>query len=133
MASEERGRDEGLEAEQGGGMKLSRIKELLDCDVLSGANGLDIEILQCLGADMMSDVLAFAEPGSLLVTGLTNSQSVRTAEIADATAIIYLRGKRPERRVLELAEELSIPIMATKLGMFDVCGRLYAQGIKGIC
>jgi predicted transcriptional regulator len=114
-------------------MKLSRIRDLLDCEVLSGANGLDIEIEQCLGADMMSDVLAFAEPGSLLVTGLTNSQSVRTAEIADATAIVYLRGKRPEPRVLELADELSIPILATKLGMFDVCGRLYAEGIKGIC
>jgi predicted transcriptional regulator len=133
MASEERGRDNDSQMGQGGGMKLSRIMELLECDVLSGANGLDIEIAQCLGADMMSDVLAFAEPGSLLVTGLTNSQSVRTAEIADATAIVYLRGKRPENRVLELAEELSIPILATKLGMFDVCGRLYAEGIKGIC
>ena len=114
-------------------MKLSRIMELLDCEVLSGTNGLNIDIAQCLGADMMSDVLAFAEPGSLLVTGLTNAQSVRTAEIADATAVVYLRGKRPDARVLELAEELSIPILATKLGMFDVCGRLYAEGIKGIC
>lgn len=114
-------------------MKLSEIRPLLECEMLSGSNGTDIEVSFCLGADMMSDVLAFAEPGALLITGLTNSQSVRTAEIADAIAIIYLRGKKPDARALGLAEELSIPVMATKLGMFEACGRLHAEGVRGIC
>ena len=133
MASGNREVDDDRNAWQGKSMKLCRVKELLEGEVLSGANGLDVEIAQCLGADMMSDVLAFAKPGALLVTGLTNSQSVRTAEIADAIAIVYLRGKRPDAGVLELARQMSIPVLATRLGMFDVCGRLYAEGIKGIC
>jgi predicted transcriptional regulator len=114
-------------------MKLSHVKEILECEVLSTPDGLGVEVQLCLSADMMSDVLAFAKPGALLVTGLTNSQSVRTAEIADATGIVYLRGKRPTEPVLELAREISLPVLATQLGMFEVCGRLFAEGMKGVC
>lgn len=114
-------------------MRVATIKEILECEVLAGAEQLDLEVESCLSADMMSDVLAFAQPGALLVTGLTNSQSVRTAEIADAVAIVFLRGKRPNGSVLTLAEESSIPVLATPLGMFEVCGRLHAAGMRGIC
>ncbi|MFH1676683.1 MAG: transcriptional regulator [bacterium] len=114
-------------------MKLSRISELLNCKVLSGADKLDREISSCMSSDMMSDVLAFANPGSLLMTGLVNSQSVRTAEIADASAIVYLRGKRPEKQTIDLSEALSIPLLCTDLGMFEACGILHKEGLLGIC
>jgi len=114
-------------------MKLSEIKELLSCEVVLGDGEENKEISIVLSSDMMSDVLAFAEPGALLVTGLTNSQSVRTADMADAAAIVYIRGKKPDKMSVKLAEELSIPLYATKLGMFEVCGILYTKGMKGIC
>jgi hypothetical protein len=87
-------------------MKLSQIGELLNCSVLSGADKLDREINSCMSSDLMSDILAFANPGSVLLTGLVNSQSVRTAEIADASAVIYLRGKKPEKSTIELSASL---------------------------
>jgi predicted transcriptional regulator len=115
-------------------MKLSEIKELLDCEVLYGQDVIDdIEISTCLCSDMMSDVLAFAEPWALLLTGLTNSQSVRTANIADAAAVVYIRGKRPDKQTLDLAEEMRIPLLATDMGMFDACGKLFEGGLRGIC
>jgi len=114
-------------------MKLSRISELLTCEVLSCFDKLDGDIRSCMSSDMMSDVLAFANPGSLLLTGLTNSQSVRTAAIADAGAIVYLRGKKPDKQTIELAEQLSIPLMCTDLGMFEACGILHKEGLTGIC
>ena len=114
-------------------MKLSRIKELLDCEVLYGSEVMDIDVTTCLGSDMMSDVLAFAEPWAILITGLTNAQSVRTANVADAAAIIYIRGKKPDEQTLELAEEMRIPILTTELGMFEACGMLFKEGLKGIC
>jgi len=114
-------------------MKLSRISELLNCEVLAGFDRLEKEIESCMSSDMMSDVLAFANPGSLMLTGLTNSQSVRTAGIADAAAIVFLRGKRPEKQTIDLAEQLSIPLMCTELGMFEACGILYGEGLIGIC
>ena len=93
----------------------------------------EIEVSSCLTSDMMSDILAYAEPWAILVTGLTNPQSVRTANVADAAAIIYIRGKKPHETTLELAQEMRIPVLSTEKGMFEVCGLLYAAGLAGIC
>jgi predicted transcriptional regulator len=114
-------------------MKLLDVKNLLDCEVLSGADKLDIEIKFCLSSDMMSDVLTYAKPGALLITGLTNAQSVRTAEIADLVSILYVRGKKPDKQTIKLAEELKIPLLSTKLGMFVTCSSLQIAGLDGIC
>ena len=114
-------------------MTLTEIKESLDCEILLSLESMDREVELVLSSDMMSDVLAFAEPGAILVTGLTNAQSVRTADFADAAAILYVRGKLPDEQTLELARELSIPLLSTKMGMFEVCGKLYSEGMRGIC
>lgn len=82
-------------------------------------------------ADLMSDVLAFATAGSLLITGLTNPQVVRTADVLDIAAIIMGRGKLPSQETFQLAEELNIPILTTKYILFEIAGRLYAKGIRG--
>ena len=114
-------------------MKISEMENLFDFEVLSSFDCSKVELVKCLGSDMMSDVLAYAEPGALLITGLTNSQSVRTADIADAAAILYIRGKKPDEHTVKLADEMGVPVLSTKLGMFEVCGILHAEGIKGIC
>jgi predicted transcriptional regulator len=94
---------------------------------------MDLGVITVLASDMMSDVLAFAEPGALLVTGLTNSQSVRTADIADVTAIVYIRGKRPDDATVALARQLSIPVLVTEIGMVAACGILSSAGLQGVC
>jgi predicted transcriptional regulator len=114
-------------------MKLSCVIKILECEVLYMPDDYDPDITNCLGSDMMSDVLAFAEPGALMVTGLVNSQSVRTADIADSVAIVYVRGKRPDEQTVSLAESMSIPLLATKKGLFEVCGILHAEGVRGVC
>jgi len=113
-------------------MKLSHIIEKINCDLLTEP-GPDPEITSCLASDMMSDVLAFSVPGALLITGLVNSQSVRTADVADAAAILYVRGKLPDEKTIELAGELDIPLLATQMTMFDVCGMLHCEGFEGAC
>ena len=60
-------------------MKLREVKEILDADVIVGEEKLDMEVSTAFGADLMSDVMAFAKAGSLLLTGLTNAQVVKTA------------------------------------------------------
>jgi predicted transcriptional regulator len=114
-------------------MKTSDVKILLECEILSCSEKLDAEVKSCMASDMMSDVLAYAKPGALLITGLTNSQSVRTAEIADSAGIVYVRGKRPDEHTIALAEELGIPLLSTKRGMFETCWTLHAAGLAGIC
>ena len=110
-------------------MKLREVKEILDAEVIVGHDRLGMEIKEAGCADLMSDVLVYCNPGSLLLTGLTNPQVVRTADILDIAAIVIVRGKRPPPETIRLAEELQIPILTTKCILFESVGRIYAKGI----
>jgi predicted transcriptional regulator len=110
---------------------LREVKEILEAEVFVGHDQLDMEVKTAFGADLMSDVLAFAKAGSLLLTGLTNPQIVRTSDVLDIAAIIIVRGKRPLPETIQLAEELQIPILGTKYILFETAGRLYTKGIVG--
>jgi len=112
-------------------LKLSEVKNILNAEVIVGEEHLDLEVKTAFGADLMSDVLAFAKAGSLLLTGLTNSQVIRTANILDIAAIILVRGKKPSTETINLAKELKIPLLTTKYILFETAGRLYAKGIVG--
>jgi predicted transcriptional regulator len=111
-------------------VRLCDIAAALDCEVLSsGDDGMDIEAV--VASDGMSEILAFHAPGALMLTGLTNIQSVRTAVVADVHAIVYVRGKRPADKVVALARDNQIPVFLTSLGMFESCGILYTAGLIG--
>lgn len=112
-------------------MKLSQVRDLLRCEVLTGEDRLSREVDTVVASDGMSEILAFARPDALMITGLTNIQSVRTADIANVRAIVYIRGKRPGDAAINLARKTDIPILATDLGMFDVCGMLREHNLKG--
>lgn len=105
--------------------------KILNADVLVGRDQLSMEVKTAFGADLMSDVLAFAKPGSVLMTGLTNPQIIRTADILDIAAIIVVRGKKLPVETLQMAEELEIPLLSTKYILFEAAGRLYENGIRG--
>lgn len=112
-------------------MTLREVKEILEAEIFVGHNQLGMEVKTAFGADLMSDVLAFAKAGSLLLTGLTNPQVVRTSDVLDIAAIIIVRGKRPLPETIQLAEELQIPLLSTKYILFETAGRLYTKGIVG--
>ena len=112
-------------------MKLEKIKEILKTEVLVGAEDLQKEVKMAGGSDLMSDVLSFMKPGSLLLTGLVNPQSVRTAEIAEIVAVCYVRSKKPLPETVELAKEKGIPLFSTHFTMFEACGKLYQSGLPG--
>lgn len=112
-------------------MTLKKVKEILKAEVLSGADSLDMKIEMACGCDLMSDVLAFAKAGALILTGLTNLHVVRTAETLDIKAICFVRGKTPDRETIELAKSKSIPLLSVGLPMFEACGVLYRAGLPG--
>lgn len=112
-------------------MTLEAVRRILECRVVAGGDRLGEEVETGCGADLMSDVLAFIKPNALLLTGLTNVQSVRTAHIAEVRAVVYVRGKLPDREAVELAEDKGLVLLATNLPMYESCGRLYARGLAG--
>ncbi len=112
-------------------MVLREVKEILEAELLTSEDSLDIEIRMACGADLLSDVLAFSKSESLLLTGLTNPQVIHTAEIAEIKAVCFVRGKRPQVETIELAINKGIPLLCTSLPMFESCGRLYSQNVPG--
>jgi len=113
-------------------MKIREIRDALNAKVLWGEDLLDKEVLYAFGSDLMSDVLAFVKTGTILLTGLVNSQVIRTAEMADVTAILFVRGKVPDQDVIDLAKENSIAILTTNYTLFTTSGILYNCGLRGI-
>jgi hypothetical protein len=77
----------------------------------------------------MSDVLAFSNEKTLLLTGLTNPQVVRTAEMVGIQVIIFVRGKEPQIETISLANQLNIFLYSTDKPLFEACGLLYKNGI----
>ncbi len=113
-------------------MKLSEIANILDSDFVSGEDAASQEFYYCRGSDLMSDVLAELAEGSVFLTGLTTVQTIRTASISGAGAIVFVRGKQPPENVVELAKEERIPLLVSPHSMFVSCGRLYNNGITGV-
>lgn len=113
-------------------MTLRKIKEFLNCQVLYEYSNLSFDIKSANASDLMSDVLTYTEPGSLLLTGLTNNQVIRTCEITGISAVIFVRNKKPTLKTIKLAQDCKLPILSTRLTMFEACGILFSNGIKGV-
>ena len=114
-------------------MLLSEIKNILGAEFLGcDETLLEKDIKTAFGSDLMSDVLAFVDEQAMLLTGLINSQVIRTAEMMDITAICFVRGKMPAEDVIELAKEKEIALLSTPKTMYTCCGLLYEKGIRGL-
>lgn len=110
-------------------MTLAEVLSLIEGKLISKRVDLSQEVAMACGADLMSDVLAFTHAGTLLLTGLTNPQVVRTAEMAGIAAIVFVRGKLPPPETIALAEEKGIPLLASRYTMYETCGRLYQANL----
>ena len=112
-------------------MKISTIRELLGAEVLCGAEHLDVDVHSACGSDMMSDVLAYVKDQAVLLTGLVNAQVIRTAMMMDMHCIVFVRGKRPDLNMIEMAEDRDMVMLCTEYEMFTSCGKLYSAGLRG--
>lgn len=110
-------------------MELKKIIEIINGELYNKEASLSIEVAGGCGADLMSDVLTSIQPNALLLTGLCNPQVVRTAQMADVSAIVFVRGKQPLEATIELAAQEGIPLISSPYGMFELCGRLYEAGL----
>ena len=110
-------------------MKISAIKDLLEAEVVCNEEGLGRHVYSACGSDMMSDVLAFVKDQAVLLTGLVNSQVIRTAEMMDMNCVVFVRSKMPTAEMIELAKDSGIVIMTTSKRMYEACGILYSNGL----
>ncbi len=111
-------------------MRLGQVIEILAGRALNEFNHAS-EVEYGFETALLSDVLAHARPhATLIVTEITNPQVVRTAEMVDAAGVVFVKNKIPDDAAIELGIETGIPLIVTKLGMFEACGKLFAAGLE---
>ena len=105
-------------------MKIKNIKDILDAEVIVGDDKLDIDVKHIYASDLMSDVLAFGEPNSILLTGLASQQAIISAHMAEFDGVVLIRGKKTKDGSEKFARDKQIVLLSTRLDMYDACVRI---------
>ena len=112
-------------------MKLRDLVKEFGLEVKTGSGLLDREVTSGYVSDLMSDVLAHADEGTLWVTLHIHQNIVAVAAHTGLSGIVLIQGRVPEPDTIAKAEEEGIPIMVSDLSAFELVGRLYKAGIRG--
>ena len=113
-------------------MTFRDMATVLHAKVLCHEEKLDLPARTACCSDLMSDVLAFVNEKTVLITGLTNPHVMRTADMLDLKCLVFARGKIPTDDILETADEQGLIVMTTKETAFTTCGLLYEAGLRGV-
>lgn len=111
-------------------MNLATAVEVLRAETIVAAEDDGAQVGGCFAADLMSDVLAFARQDSLLITGLTTDQTIRTAAIKHLIAVVVIEGKEIGGETVEAAREQELPLYRTHLSKYEACGLLMQAGLR---
>jgi serine/threonine-protein kinase RsbT len=111
----------GYTGEQNLNIEIKKISEALEAEVIVGADSLDTKITNIYASDLMSDVLAYGQSGSMLLTGLNSIQAAISSYMAEIKAIVFLRGKIPGEDIRKFAEGKGIVVLSTKADMYEAC------------
>lgn len=84
----------------------------------------EIEVSKVLAGDLMSDFLVSTDSVNLLITGLATEQTVRTADILGAEAILLVNDKLPSDNMKKIAAEIDITVLATPLPLYEACAEI---------
>lgn len=113
-------------------MTIRDMVQVLRAKVLCGEEKLEKPVYTACCSDLMSDVLAFVNEKTVLITGLTNPHVVRTADMLDLKCLVFARGKIPTEEILAQAREQGLVVMTTRETAFTTCGLLYEAGLRGV-
>lgn len=113
-------------------MIIQEILNLIDGQLITGKTDVSKEFSHGFASDLMSDVLTCDIDSALLITGLANLQTIRTAEMSDIGCIILARNKKASDEMIQLATYNHICLIETSWSLFKVVGTLYGQGLKPV-
>lgn len=113
-------------------MKVEEIQRRLQLEIAAGEKGLDKEVTSGYCGDLLSDVMANAEPGALWFTIQSHQNIVAVAVLRELAGIILVNGRVPDEDTKAKAEEEGIPILISPRPSYHLAGQLYGLGIGRI-
>jgi hypothetical protein len=109
-------------------MKLQEIVTKLEIKKLTVVPDRDVTGVYI--SDMVSDVIANAKAGNLLVTVQVHTNALAAANLVDICGIVVAQGKQPAEDVLKMAERHQIGVFTTELNRWQLATRLYEAGVR---
>jgi len=113
-------------------MKVKDVAAFVGGTVVCGSEQLEKEVEFAFASDLMSDVLTIQKDNLVLLTGLANVQTIRTAEMSDISCIVFVRNKKVTSEMVKLGKENGIVMIECPFSMFKTSGMLYCSGLKPI-
>ena len=113
-------------------MKISEVRDILKATILTGDDQMERTVIGAGGADIMDAFLAAATKDAVILTGHTGDDVIRTAQVADVAAVVFVRGKKPQESAIKLAQSFNLPMMVTRYSLFVASGKLYMNGLRGL-
>jgi len=109
-------------------MKLQELAEKLE--LKNRTKVFDKDISGVYISDMVSDVIANAKAGNVLVTVQIHNNVIAAANLVDICGVIVTQGKVPTDEVIKMAEKAEIPIYTTDMNRWQIATRMYEVGIR---
>lgn len=113
-------------------MKLVDLVDELDLAVMAGAGHLGNDIAGGYASDLLSDVIANCQAGSIWVTLQIHVNIVAVASLKEMSGIVLINNRQPDDDTVKKAEAENIPILVSQLPAFELIGRLYGLGIRDL-
>ena len=110
-------------------MKISDLIPLIEAENLTPEVAADRGITCGYSCDLLSWVMAHGDEGMAWVTVQTHMNVVAVAVLADMACIILPERIRMEAESLAKAREEGMTVLSSPLTAYEICGRLFAQGV----
>jgi hypothetical protein len=107
-------------------MKTTELAGLLECETICPC-AEEGPVLGCYTSDLLSDVMAHAKEGYILVTIQAHKNTVAVASLLGLKAIVVCNSRPVPDDMVVAAKEEGIAILRTALNQYRVSGRLYGQ------
>jgi predicted transcriptional regulator len=109
-------------------MKVQELAERLE--LTAATRVFDKDVTGVYISDMVSDVIANAKAGDLLVTAQAHANVIAAANLVDTCGIVITQGKTLAEDVVKMAEKAEIPVFTTALNRWQVATKLYEAGVR---
>ena len=112
-------------------MTLSDLAARLDLKIYTAGIPLERPVHGGYASDLLSDVIGHGRKDDIWVTMQIHPNIVAVAVLKELAGIVLVNGREPAAETLEQAAREGVPVLGTRLGAFELVGRLYGLGVKG--
>ena len=112
-------------------MKIAELIEKLDLEVVCPPSDPETAVQSACVSDLLSNVMATCPGNSVWITSQGHTNVIGVASLLDVQAVILAGCATPDESVQCKARDTGVTLLRTPDNAFDLCGKLYALGIRG--